>query len=160
MAYRDSHLPSLYLLDAWERGRTGKAEGTLHDPPRSMARNGPEGEAPQQRRSCLKPGRPHLAAPLGGDALAAEYVLATLVSRVHSRTAALALGKHGTTLLGAPEGGARRSQGPHFRSTPFCRQGKSLRILSYPILHSSVAPLDNAAPPMRQRFHAPIDPRV
>jgi hypothetical protein len=47
----------------------------------------------------------HLAAPLGGDALAAEYVLSTLVSRVHSRTDAMALGKHGTTLLGAPEGG-------------------------------------------------------
>ena len=47
----------------------------------------------------------HLAAPLGGDALAAEYVLSTLVSRVHSRTDAMALGKHATTLLGAPEGG-------------------------------------------------------
>lgn len=45
----------------------------------------------------------HLAAPLGGDVLAAEYVLAALVSRVHTRTDSLALGKLSVTLLGAPE---------------------------------------------------------
>ena len=31
----------------------------------------------------------HLAAPLGGDVLAAEYVLAALVSRIHTRTDSL-----------------------------------------------------------------------
>ena len=42
----------------------------------------------------------HLAAPLGGDVLAAEYVLASLLSRVHTRTDSLALGKLSVALLG------------------------------------------------------------
>ena len=44
----------------------------------------------------------HLAMPLGGDRLAAEYVLASLVSCIHTRTVSLAL-KLSVTLLGAPE---------------------------------------------------------
>ena len=47
----------------------------------------------------------HLAVPLGGDVLAAEYVLAAIVSRVHTRTDSLALGKLSVTLMGVPEGG-------------------------------------------------------
>jgi hypothetical protein len=45
-----------------------------------------------------------LAAPLGGDALAAEYVLFSLLARVHTRSDGMPIGKFGVTLLGAPDG--------------------------------------------------------
>ena len=45
-----------------------------------------------------------LAAPLGGDALAAEYVLFALLARVHTRSDGMPIGKFGVTLLGAPDG--------------------------------------------------------
>jgi|TARA_B110000967_G_scaffold160242_1_gene166073 hypothetical protein len=48
----------------------------------------------------------HLAAPLGGDQLAAEYVLFTLLSRVHTRSDGMPIGKFGITLLGVPDGPA------------------------------------------------------
>ena len=44
-----------------------------------------------------------LAAPLGGDALAAEFVLFSLLARVHTRSDGMPIGKFGVTLLGAPE---------------------------------------------------------
>lgn len=50
-----------------------------------------------------------LAAPLGGDALAAEYVLFSLLARVHTRSDGMPIGKFGVTLLGAPEGGPGKS---------------------------------------------------
>tara|TARA_B110000977_G_scaffold197818_1_gene281308 strand:- start:14763 stop:16925 length:2163 start_codon:yes stop_codon:yes gene_type:complete len=50
----------------------------------------------------------HLAAPLGGDRLAAEYVLLTLLSRVHTRSDGLPIGKFGLTLLGVPDGDSNR----------------------------------------------------
>ena len=50
----------------------------------------------------------HLAAPLGGDLVAAEYVLFALVSRVHTRTEAMALGKFSVALLGADDRTATR----------------------------------------------------
>ena len=59
-------------------------------------------EAPAEIRTALIQ---HLAVPLGGDVLAAEYVLAAIVSRVHTRTDSLALGKLSVTLMGVPEGG-------------------------------------------------------
>ena len=45
----------------------------------------------------------HLAFPLGGDTLAAEYVFYSLLSRVHTRSDDMPIGKFGVTLLGAPE---------------------------------------------------------
>ena len=59
-----------------------------------LARRGPE-----IREKLLA----FLAAPLGGDALAAEFVLFSLLARVHTRSDGMPIGKFGVTLLGAPE---------------------------------------------------------
>ena len=50
----------------------------------------------------------HLAAPLGGDLVAAEYVLFALVSRVHTRTEAMASVNFPSTLMGADDRTATR----------------------------------------------------
>jgi len=72
-------------------------DGAFRGPPLvpSLARRGVE-----VREKLLA----FLAAPLGGDALAAEYVLFALLARVHTRSDGMPIGKFGVTLLGAPDG--------------------------------------------------------
>ena len=72
------------------------------DPRPTHADPGPAIEDPAGIQAALIR---HLSGPLGGDVLAAEYVLAVVVSRVHTRTDSLALGKLSLTLMGVPEGG-------------------------------------------------------
>ena len=92
----DPHDPSLRVdgSGGWGlRPLDGAFRGPLLVP--SLARRGVE-----VREKLLA----FLAAPLGGDALAAEYVLFALLARVHTRSDGMPIGKFGVTLLGAPDG--------------------------------------------------------
>ena len=92
----DPHDPSLRVDGSGGWGLR-PLDGAFRGPPLvpSLARRGVE-----VREKLLA----FLAAPLGGDALAAEYVLFALLARVHTRSDGMPIGKFGVTLLGAPDG--------------------------------------------------------
>ena len=92
----DPHDPSLRVDGSGGWGLR-PLDGAFCGPPLvpSLARRGVE-----VREKLLA----FLAAPLGGDALAAEYVLFALLARVHTRSDGMPIGKFGVTLLGAPDG--------------------------------------------------------
>jgi hypothetical protein len=92
----DPHDPSLRVDGSGGWGLR-PLDGAFRGPPLvpSLARRGAE-----VREKLLA----FLAAPLGGDALAAEYVLFALLARVHTRSDGMPIGKFGVTLLGAPDG--------------------------------------------------------
>ena len=101
---RDARAPTRRRRSPSARTSSARTFAVLPTRPNPRPTHADEGtiEAPAEIRTALIQ---HLAVPLGGDVLAAEYVLAAIVSRVHTRTDSLALGKLSVTLMGVPEGG-------------------------------------------------------
>ena len=132
----------------WIRGGWGlrPLDGAFRGPPLvpSLARRGVE-----VREKLLA----FLAAPLGGDALAAEYVLFALLARVHTRSDGMPIGKFGVTLLGAPDGADAGSR----RGSVASALAEALAMLAPATAHLplSIASLNARPAPPRLRHEPP-----